>query len=132
MVGAPFIDSQILSDAMNSRQLAGVRFTAVYFKPTASKHAGTLCGGVHAHVTDLSVFRPVQTGIVLLGTIRTLYSKEFQFLPAQEPGRRPFIEYLAGGDLLTSAIMDTQSIIARCERESLGFAQHKIQYHLYP
>ncbi len=72
---------------------------------------------------------PVQTGIVLLGTIRTLYSKNSNSSQLRNlaDGRSSNISL---GDLLTSAIMDTQSIIAQCERESLGFAQHKIQYHL--
>jgi len=131
IVGAPFIDPQVLNDAMNSIQLSGVRFTPVFFKPTASKHLGVQCGGVHAHVTDFLTFRSVQTGIELLGTIRKLYPEDFQFLEAREPGSKAFIEYLAGGDLLTSPPATTQTIITRCQQESASFAIHKRQYHLY-
>ena len=132
IAGAPFIDAQVLSDAMNSIQLSAVRFTPVYFKPTASKHLGIQCGGVQAHVTDPSAFRSVQTGIELLGTIQKLYPREFEFLAPQQPGRRAFIEYLAGGDLFTSLNVSTQRILDRCNQESADFAIHKRQYHLYP
>ncbi len=132
ITGAPFIKAQVLCDEMNSIQLPGVRFTPVHFKPHTSKHVGINCGGVHAHVTNPFTFRSVQTGIELLGAVQKLYPQDFQFLPAQQHGHRAFIEYLAGGDLLTNQTSTTVSILTRCRQESAGFAIHKRQYHLYP
>ena len=61
-VGAPWIDGVRLSDALNARQLAGVRFYPVRFTPTASKFANEECQGVFIVVTDREAVRPVRVG----------------------------------------------------------------------
>ena len=51
-VGAPWIDGVRLADALNARQIPGVRFYPVRFTPTSSKFAGEECQGVFIVVTD--------------------------------------------------------------------------------
>jgi uncharacterized protein YbbC (DUF1343 family) len=91
--GAPWIDAEALATALNGEQLPGVRFRAVRFVPTASKHAGKVCAGCQAHVTDAATFRPVVTGIAVLAALRRLYPEAFAW--RFEGGKYP-IDRLAG------------------------------------
>jgi Uncharacterized protein conserved in bacteria len=79
IVGAPYIDSRHLADALKSLRLPGVIFRPVEFIPTFQKHAGKLCGGVFLHVTDRRIFKPVLTGVALVKTIFDLYPDDFEW-----------------------------------------------------
>ena len=75
----------------------GVHVHPVYMSPTFSKHAGELCGGIRIFITDSSEFRAVETGLVLLHELASLYSEEFHWLEPPRPGSRYFIDLLTGG-----------------------------------
>lgn len=74
IVGAPWIEPQKLSDALNRAGLAGVRFVPVRFTPQSSKFAGEACGGINIVITDRAAFRPVATGIEIAYQINRLYA----------------------------------------------------------
>ena len=63
LIGAPWIDGQKLSEALNRAGLSGVRFVPVRFTPQNSKFRGEQCGGVNVIITDRSAFKPVATGV---------------------------------------------------------------------
>ena len=54
---------------------------AVEFVPAEGKYAGRTCAGVMLHVTEVSTFRPVETGCLLLAVIRELHPQEFEWAP---------------------------------------------------
>jgi len=130
MIGAPFIEPQRLADEMNGRKLPGVRFRPVYFKPTASKFRGELCGGVQLYVTDVRAIRPLETGISLLYTIKRHY-EPFAFLPPVKEGSRPFIDLLCGDSLYRDDSVGMEALLEQFREESRQFARIKRQYHLY-
>ncbi|REK63481.1 MAG: DUF1343 domain-containing protein [Cohnella sp.] len=130
MIGAPFIEPQRLADEMNGRKLPGVRFRPVYFKPTASKFRGELCGGVQLYVTDARAVRPLETGITLLYTIKRHY-EPFAFLPPVKEGSRPFIDLLCGDSLYRDDSIGMEALLEQFREESRQFARIKRQYHLY-
>jgi uncharacterized protein YbbC (DUF1343 family) len=66
IIGAPWIDGARLADELHALALPGVRARPVTFQPGFQKHAGTLCGGVHVHVTDGDTFRPFATYLALI------------------------------------------------------------------
>jgi uncharacterized protein YbbC (DUF1343 family) len=70
LVGAPWVDAEPLSAALNERRLPGVIFRPVVFEPTFHKHAKQPCGGCQIHVVDRRAFRPVLTGILLTEAFR--------------------------------------------------------------
>ena len=74
IVGAPWIEPQKLSDALNRAGLAGVRFVPVRFKPKSSKFAGEECGGVNLVLTDRATLRPVTVGLEIAYQLNRLYS----------------------------------------------------------
>jgi uncharacterized protein YbbC (DUF1343 family) len=79
LCGAPWLDAAALAKRLNQEALAGVVFRAVWFKPTFQKHAGRLCAGVQAHVTDRHAFQPVRTGLAVLATMREVSQAKFRW-----------------------------------------------------
>ncbi|TDK23010.1 DUF1343 domain-containing protein [Luteimonas aestuarii] len=130
LIGAPYVDADVLADRMNALDLPGVRFRPAWFTPTFSKHAGELCGGVQLHVTDADAFRPVRTGIALLAALQSLYPDAFAFLP----GERPFFDTLVGNSWVREAILagETASDIeARWLPGLQRFEAMRVRYLLY-
>ncbi|MEW6753675.1 MAG: DUF1343 domain-containing protein [Candidatus Latescibacterota bacterium] len=85
-IGAPFVDGGRLAAHLNDLELPGVRFRPVFFRPTASKHAGLTCQGIQVHLTERQAFQPVRTGFEVLAAARRLHATEFAWLPASDEG----------------------------------------------
>src|SRR5690606_25304013 len=58
VVGAPYVDPELLAEKLNGRSLPGLRFRPVRFRPTFDKWQGAECGGVQIHVIDANALRP--------------------------------------------------------------------------
>jgi uncharacterized protein YbbC (DUF1343 family) len=86
LFGAPYLDAHETTGKLNDLSLPGVVFRACQFEPTFQKHAGQLCGGAQLHVVDRSSFRPVETAVSVLSTVRRLAPGDFAW-------RRPPYEY---------------------------------------
>lgn len=132
ILGAPFIEAEALTQAFQALVLPGVAATPVYFTPTTSKHQGTLCGGIHLHITDEQQLRPVELGVRLLALLRQMYPKDFSFLPPVREGGKPFISLLAGHRDFEAPDWDADAILHRYHQESQAFRMRKEGYHLYP
>lgn len=130
MIGAPYIDAERLAREMNGKGLPGVIFRPVYFRPTASKYNGELCRGVQLHVSDRRALRPVETGFVLMDTMRRMHD-DFSFLPPIKENSRPFIDLLCGERLWADSELDMPALLERMREESRQFAAEVRQYHIY-
>ncbi len=108
IIGAPWIQGNALAGRLNSLELEGARFRPVWFRPTASKHAHQLCGGVQLHVTDRTVFKGVQTGLHILATLWELYPDHMTWV--RDPSGRYFIDLLLGTDKPRQAIERGEAI----------------------
>jgi uncharacterized protein YbbC (DUF1343 family) len=78
MIGAPWINAEILSKRLNDLQLPGLQFSPVSFTPTSDVYAGQLCMGVRIKVVNPAVARPVDLFVQVCCLIRELWPKEFQ------------------------------------------------------
>lgn len=74
IIGAPFIRAEEFARAFNGLNCPGVTATPTYFTPTASKHQGQLCGGIHLHIVDEYALEPVKMGVKLLDLLYTMLS----------------------------------------------------------
>ncbi len=98
-VGAPWIDGVKLAEALNARQLAGVRFYPVEFVPASSRYAGERCGGVSLIVTRRRSLRPVRVGIEVAAAIHRLYPARFDIdAMTRLLGSRKAVARLKAGD----------------------------------
>lgn len=132
IVGAPFIQAEEFTRAFNALGLPGVVATPIFFTPTTSKHQGTLCGGIHLHVTDGNALEPVELGVRLLDLVRTMYPADFRFLPPFREGGKPFISLLAGHRDFENPDWNPDTILARYEKESREFLARRAPYERYP
>ena len=133
-VGAPWIDGEDLALALNALRLPGVRFRPVAFAPTTSKHSGSTCGGVQVHVLDRQAFRPVETGLHILASIKRLYTSDFRWLPTSWEGQPPHVDLLAGTDRLRQALdagVPVADIVAEWQPGLAAFCQERAGVLLY-
>lgn len=131
-IGAPWLDPETLTDALNELHLSGVSFRPVFFTPMFSKQAGLRCGGVQVYVNDREAFEAVAFGPLLLATLKRLYPVNFAWLPPEEGSF--FIDKLAGGSGLRETIDAEASIddlLSRWSREAAAFERNRSDILLY-
>lgn len=126
VVGAPYVDDVELAAVLNGAGLAGVRFLAVRFTPTASIHAGQACGGVRVLLLDRRACRSVEVGLTMARVLYRLYPQDF------DPGK------------MAHLLLDPPTLQAVREDRDLGFlrglwaagqvkfAERRAAYLLYP
>jgi uncharacterized protein YbbC (DUF1343 family) len=106
--GAPYMDAIVLADYLNLLDLKGVRFRPHTFKPQASKYTGQLCYGVHAHLTDVHTYRPIEVWLNILREIRQIYAEQFEWSPMYN--NRYHFDLLVGNDVTRKQIDDNLSV----------------------
>jgi uncharacterized protein YbbC (DUF1343 family) len=106
LLGAPWVEAERMSAALNRRQLPGVHFRPAVFEPTFQKHAGVACAGCQIHVLDRRLFRPVLTGVALIEAIRAENPSRFGWRqpPYEYEHDKMPIDILAGSPALRQAI----------------------------
>jgi uncharacterized protein YbbC (DUF1343 family) len=106
LMGAPGIVAERFADQMNRLGLPGARFRPAVFEPTFHKHAHRSCGGCQIHVLDRAAFRPVESGVALLGAFRAASRGDFAWRepPYEYEREKPPIDILAGSATLREQI----------------------------
>jgi len=136
LFGAPWLDPETLTEALEAERLPGVRFRPACFVPTWDKHAGKRCGGVEIFVVDREAFRPFRTGVACVAAAR-----------AQDPARfrwrteaYEFVEGVPAFDLLCGSSREREAIerghgwrdlAADWSREERAFAKRRSRHLLY-
>jgi uncharacterized protein YbbC (DUF1343 family) len=134
MIGAPWLDGGMLAREMNGLRLPGVHFQPVYFTPAFSKHQGELCSGVQLYVTDKGTFRSVETGLRLVHHASRLAGDRFGWIPPFKEGRKPFIDYLTGSDLVRTKVQDEagmERIVQLWNEDAEDWRREREPYLLY-
>jgi len=78
VLGAPWLDGDVLTSKMDSLELPGILFTPVSFTPESSKFKGETCSGVRFTITDRTKFDPLRTGLELAVQLRRLHAKQWE------------------------------------------------------
>jgi len=78
VVGAPWLDGQKLASYLNAKNIMGVRFVPVRFKPSTSVFKDEQVNGINIIVTDRNVFESVRTGLEIATALRKLYPNDWQ------------------------------------------------------
>ena len=131
-LGAPWVDGKRWADSMNKLELAGVRFRSCFFTPTFWRFEGERCSGVQVHVTDRTVFKPVETGLHLLSTLMDIHPR-FQFNEPTYETRRHF-DLLAGTGKLRKQLEDgepVENILASWENETETYLKERKKHLFY-
>lgn len=131
IIGAPWIDPYKLSEELNSKDLEGVYFRSVYFRPTFSKYANELCAGVQLHILDRDKFSPLKAGLSLLYVIKEMYKEDFSFNSVTEEFNYHFINHLSGTDDIMNPEVTLEAFLNKIEKESEEFKVLVDKYKLY-
>ena len=78
LLGAPWIDAGKLVEYLNSRRIAGVRFTPVDFMPGSDIYKNKICHGIKITIMDRQVVDPGVMGVEIIGALYRLYPRDFQ------------------------------------------------------
>ncbi|HEY3064333.1 MAG TPA: exo-beta-N-acetylmuramidase NamZ domain-containing protein [Methylomirabilota bacterium] len=126
VVGAPWIDSNVLADVLNRRHLAGVRFEPVWFTPTEDVYARVSCGGVRLVTTDRDAIRPVTVAFAVAGALRELYRDQFR----PESIQNLLVNRSTMWAFLRSEPLDR--VLAWADMERVSFLNRRASYLIYP
>ncbi len=125
VVGAPWLDDRKLAKYLNERDIKGVRFIPIRFKPNASVFKDEDCGGVNMIITNRDGFNSVRTGIEIAAALRKLYPTEWQ---VEKYGRllvnAEILEMMKRGD-------SPENIEKAVNSKNEEFAKRRASYLLY-
>ena len=124
-LGAPWIDDRAFARALNELDLPGVRFVPARFTPGERQYKGQECKGVQILLTDWSTFEPIDLGIGLAVTLRSLYPRQWE--PAG------FLKMLADRDAHEALLAggDVAAIRSTWGGELAEFLKVRAKYLLY-
>jgi uncharacterized protein YbbC (DUF1343 family)/CubicO group peptidase (beta-lactamase class C family) len=125
VVGAPWIKPKELSDYLNSRQIQGVRFVPVTFKPNASKYKDLSCGGVNIVLTERNFFDAPEMGLEIAAALKKLYPESYKIEKLIDllGNEAAFNELVAG--------TDPRRIMEDVEEDVEKFVEIRKKYLLY-
>jgi len=116
--GAPWMDAPHVACRLNSRNIPGVRFVPIQYKPSSSTYANTICSGINIIITDRSAFKSVLTGIEIAVMLHNIHAATFDAtrydrLLANNYVYRAFFEGASAKTLHDVCAADSAGFIAR-------------------
>ena len=129
-LGAPWLDSEALVQALTRHDLQGIQFESVRFtplEPDDGKHGGVEVQGVRLIVTDRGLYDPTVTAVVLLSEMRRLAGDHWEW-------RESAIDRLAGTDRLRRAIEaaePVERIVRRWNQDLDRYLTRRARYLIY-
>jgi molybdopterin-guanine dinucleotide biosynthesis protein MobB len=136
LLGAPWLDADEAAACANALGMPGIVFRPHVFIPTFQKQAGKTCGGVQAHVTDPAAFRPYETYLRLLKTLRDVDPTRFRWRTETYEYRddMPAIDLLAGTATYRRLVDEGASLdswISTFRSDETRFAEERRPHLLY-
>jgi len=131
LIGAPFINADVLCDALNKLHLAGLQFRPVHFKPYYFLMANEMVHGVHIYITDLKAAKPFVAGLHILKTIMTLYPDYNVF---KNTDRIKTFNMVLGSDAIYEGLKAGKSVVQleeEWQEELNAFLKIRQKYLLY-
>ncbi|MEJ2146125.1 MAG: DUF1343 domain-containing protein [Acidobacteriota bacterium] len=127
LIGAPWLNADVLSVLLNNHNLPGVRFRPQPFTPSFSKYKGELCQGIQIHVLDRYQFRPIETALNIIREVLNLHPNEFRF-------DNETFDRLAGNSWVRSMLTESRAvdaIVSRWQPDVQDFKKRRQKYLLY-
>lgn len=129
VIGAPWIDGWDLRRFIG--EVPGALLRPHYFRPTWSKYAGEVCGGVQIHIVDRTAYRPVETGFRLVESLLNMYPARFEFVPGQS---QCHFDLLSGSDRVRAGLLAGRTavdILRDFEPQLSEFRQRRQEILIY-
>lgn len=128
-IGAPYINAEKFSDAMNELHLDGVFFYPAYFTPTDSVFKSEPCRGVQVIVTDEEKIKPVTVAVYMFAALKKMYPSQFKVRDIES--RYASVNLLSGTSYFTDANFDAESVLQKMNADIQRFHEMRKPYLLY-
>lgn len=132
VIGAPWIDAQKFSTALNRQKFPGIHFEPFHFKPFYGKFAHEECHGVLLVVTDHLRYKPVTSQYLLIGMLKSLYQAKFKKAMADSKGRKEMFCKATGTEEIYLMIAEENNIVWKLrshhEKERANFKAVRKKY----
>lgn len=106
LLGAPWIEADRFTDAMNVLQLPGYRFRPIHYKPFYSICKGENIQGTQIHLTDYSQAELTPVQFLMLQELHKLYP-EHRFFDEFDKGRFRMFDQVCGTDFIRKTFSET-------------------------
>lgn len=130
-IGAPYINADELTAAMNGLYLEGVNFTPAWFRPQTGNFAGQPCEGVRVHVTDFLQVRSFELSLYLFEKVRELYPDNLNWTSDDSPAMFDMLVGTARIREELEAGREAERILSDCRLEASDFQSDTVTYWLY-
>lgn len=133
VLAAPWLQAEKLAEGLNSRNMPGVRFRPIRFKPFYKKQREQLLQGVQIHFTDYHKVRPTLIQFAFLDHLAEHYPEHGLF--ASDEGRLRMFDLACGSGkgrkIFSATDPDYRQFIQLWNKGTEEFKKRAARYHLY-
>lgn len=133
IMGAPWIDSHVMTERMNALGLDGVTFRPITWRPYYGRHEGETLHGVQIYIDDVSNISIMSLQFLFMQEHHALYPEHNPF--DTTPSRIRMFDQVAGSDqvrILFSENFRYSDVEAFLNKDVVEFRQTSRPYYLYP
>ena len=133
-VGAPWINAEKISKALNDKNIPGVYFQPFYYKPLYFHYKDQLCQGFRIIITDEKTIKPVAVGYYIIEALLKMNPDKFNFKLDSVKDRISAFDRSNGSDkirLMFEQGVPVEKIIESYQEDLNKFIQKRSQYLLY-
>jgi uncharacterized protein YbbC (DUF1343 family) len=133
LVGAPWVDGDKLANHLNRKNLPGVSFRPLSYRPFYFDTSDTRFLGVQVHVTDAQQLNMTAVQISILDALQRLFPEKDIFLRAKADRIASF-DKAAGSSELRKALQtkrSVESILQDIDQQLVQFKAARAKYLLY-
>ncbi|OQX96022.1 hypothetical protein B6I21_02375 [candidate division KSB1 bacterium 4572_119] len=130
LIGTPWMDGDELAKELNNRNLPGVYFRPIWFRPYYYKFIKEVCSGVQVHILDYSKVELVKIQVHILTAIQKLYPDNNIF----DTKRITSFNKAFGTDYIADFVQkgySAEKIIQPWEKQLKNFREKRKKYLLY-
>jgi len=136
LIGAPWLDTDALTERMARRGTPGALLRKTYFTPMFSKYAGELCAAVQIHVTDREICEPFRLGLTMLEEIWRRHPDKLSFISqfsanADAGSATYHFDRILGTDDFRKRRYDADTLINIHKPSMEAYKANKVKFHLY-
>lgn len=132
LIGAPWINAKQFAQQLNSQQFPGVFFQPFHYRPFYGRFAHQDCQGVLIVITDPQIFKPVTAQYLILGTLKSLYPKQFDDAVGKSGSRKEMFNKVNGTEEVYRLISEEKFVVWKLrslhQKERDDFLQQRKKY----